>query len=65
MRINPEDPTYSKEVLTTTERIFYLHVIVIYHPLIKYQIIFVWKYDRTQLFCLCYNCGLLDVIFLH
>lgn len=29
----------------------------------KYQIIFVWKCDRAQLFCLFYSCGLLDVIF--
>ena len=31
--------------------------------LMKYQIIFVWKCDRAQLFCLFYSCGLLDVIF--
>lgn len=31
-----------------------LHVIVTYHSLIKYQIIFVWKCDKTELFCLCY-----------
>lgn len=34
-----------------------------YHPFIKYQIILVWKCVRIQLFCLLYNCGLLDVIF--
>lgn len=41
MRINPEDPTYSKEILTTTERINHLFTCDCDSSCFKYQIIFV------------------------
>lgn len=62
MRINPEDPTYSKEVLITTERInIYLHVIALVF-LMKYHYICVEMWQSTIILSFTVI-GLLDVIF--